>query len=127
MLKEKQRIQETFKISELEAREKIEWVSKKGDHFGYDIKSINDDGSPRYIEVKATGAACGNMNFYYTANELEASKKYGNNYYIYIVYEIMTEHPKIWVIQNPFKGENKLELIPVKYRVPLYVEHGKSI
>jgi len=63
------------------------WKSKdEGDGLGYDILSYNDDGSERYIEVKTTNGAENTM-FFITATELEACKKYGENYYLYRVFK----------------------------------------
>ena len=57
------------------------------------------------------------MDFYYTENEYETAKKHGENYHIYVVYEILTAHPKIWMIKNPFiKGEG-INMRSVKYKV----------
>lgn len=105
-------------ISKSKACKLVKHVSLESDSFGYDIQSVNHDNSPRYIEVKSTQGKVGDMTFYYTANELATAKKYGNAYYLYIVYEITTISPKIWMLQNPFL-KNKLELLPIKYRVNL--------
>lgn len=104
-----------------QAEKKVRWVSRESDSFGYDILSVNDDGSERYIEVKATTGKVGDTNFYYTAHELATAKEKGAAYYIYIVYDIMSKKPKIWQIQNPFcnKSGVKLDLIPIQYIVPI--------
>lgn len=105
-------------ISRTKACKLVKHVSRESDSFGYDIQSVNHDNSPRYIEVKATQGKVGDMTFYYTANELATAKKYGKAYYLYIVYEITSKKPKIWILQNPFI-KDKLELVPIKYRVIL--------
>lgn len=92
-------------------------VSLESDRYGYDILSLNEDGSERYIEVKATKSQKGNFSFFYTANELRAAEEYGKDYYLYVVFEVDTYTPKIWPMQNPFIGKNKLNLIPIKYNV----------
>lgn len=108
-----------FTITEAKAKKLIKWVSRESDSYGYDIQSVNKDKTPRYIEVKATRDKAGSMDFYYTENEYETAKKNGENYYIYVVYEILTTHPKIWMIKNPFiKGEG-INMRPVKYKVEL--------
>lgn len=113
------RLMKEFSITETKAKKFIKWVSRESDAFGYDIQSVNKDKTPRYIEVKATQRKVGDMDFYYTENEYETAKKYGENYYIYVVYEILTAHPKIWMIKNPFiKGEG-INIRPVKYKVEL--------
>ena len=106
-------------ITEAKAKKLVKWVSRESDSYGYDIKSVNKDKTPRYIEVKATRGKAGSMNFYYTENEYETAKKYGENYYIYVVYEILTAHPKIWMIKNPFIKGKGINMRPVKYKVEL--------
>ena len=113
------RLMKELSITEAKAKKLIKWISRESDSYGYDILSVNKDKTPRYIEVKATRGKAGSMDFYYTENEYETAKKYGENYYIYVVYEILTAHPKIWMIKNPFiKGEG-INMRPVKYKVEL--------
>lgn len=72
------------------------WKSKNdGDGLGYDVLSYNDDGTERYIEVKATNSS-EDTTFYITATELEACKKYGNDYYLYRVYKNNGEWEIVW-------------------------------
>jgi hypothetical protein len=112
-----ERIENEFKIGRESAEKYIDWKSRKGDDAcGYDIQSVNADKSPRYIEVKATQMSVGDTVFYYTENELQQAKTLGDNYCIYIVYDILTPNPKIWNMGNPFKN-SLLELQPIKYRV----------
>lgn len=127
VLAEIRRISKELSISEDEAKKKVKRVSLESDSYGYDILSVNKDGSPRYIEVKATSRKCGDMDFYYTANELETAKQYGKDYYLYIVYEITTKQPRIWVVNNPFIGKEPLELQPIKYRVPIKAQFIKKL
>ena len=117
------RLMKELSITEAKAKKLIKWVSRESDSYGYDIQSVNIDKTPKYIEVKATRGKAGSMDFYYTENEYETAKKYGEDYYIYVVYEILTAHPKIWMIKNPFiKGEG-INMRPVKYKVELRIEH----
>ena len=113
------RLIKELSISESKAKKLIKWVSRESDAFGYDIQSVNKDHTPRYIEVKATQKRVGDMDFYYTENEYETAKKYGQDYYIYVVYEIQSSHPKIWVIKNPFNDSVGILMKPVKYKVQL--------
>ena len=105
-------------ISKMKASKLVKHVSRESDSYGYDILSVNPDNSPRYIEVKATQGKVGDMTFYYTANELATAKKYSKAYYLYIVYEITSKKPKIWILQNPFL-KDELKLVPIKYKVNL--------
>lgn len=119
MQAETKRLIEELSITEAKAKKLIKWVSRESDAFGYDILSVNKDNSPRYIEVKATQRKVGDMDFYYTENEYETAKKYGKDYYIYVVYEILTPYPKVWVIKNPFEDGEGVKMKPVKYKVQL--------
>ena len=106
-------------ITEAKAKKLIKWLSRESDAFGYDIQSVDKGKTPRYIEVKATQRKVGDMDFYYTENEYETAKKFGQNYYIYIVYEILTPHPKVWIVKNPFDEGLGIKMKPVKYKVQL--------
>lgn len=120
---ETKRLMEELSITEAKVKKLIKWVSRESDAFGFDIQSVNKDKTPRYIEVKATQRNVGDMDFYYTENEYETAKKYGKDYYIYVVYEILTPHPKVWVIKNPFEDGEGVKMKPVKYKVELSVKH----
>ena len=115
-----------FSISESKAKKLIKWVSRESDSYGYDIRSVNGDKTPRYIEVKATQRNVGDMDFYYTENEYETAKRFGRDYYIYVVFEILTPYPKIWVIQNPFDAGVGIKMKPVKYKVQLSTSNKKD-
>lgn len=98
---------------------KIERVSLESDSLGYDILSYETDGTKRFIEVKATRSKVGSANFFYTANELRTAKE-TDNYYIYMVYDVTSESPKVWAINNPFNPENKNTVkTPINYRVTI--------
>lgn len=94
----------------------------KFDYLGYDIESFETDGSPRYIEVKATRSKIGAANFFLSANELEKAHEL-RNYFIYMVYDILSTKPKVWIIDNPFNPENKKVVkTPISYRVVINTE-----
>ena len=113
------RLMNELSISESKAKKLIQWVSRESDTYGYDIKSVNSDKTPRYIEVKATQRNVGDMDFFYTENELETAKRLGKDYYLYVVFEILTPHPKVWAIKNPFDDGVGINMKPVKYKVQL--------
>ncbi len=53
---------------------RIEWTSRvRGDGAGYDVRSVNDDGTERLIEVKTTGLGK-YFPFSVTANEVRCSQ-----------------------------------------------------
>ncbi|TWH82560.1 DUF3883 domain-containing protein [Sedimentibacter saalensis] len=101
---------------------KIKHISIENDSAGYDILSFDEYGNEIYIEVKSTTAKPGDANFYLTSNELERAKG-DMNYWIYIVFEVNTDAPKIWKINNPFeKNKDEIKLIPLSYNVKICVE-----
>ncbi|MFA8451182.1 MAG: DUF3883 domain-containing protein [Bacteroidales bacterium] len=96
--------------------------SEKDDRLGYDIQSLDENGSVKYIEVKATRKQKGDANFIITANERKKAELL-DNYHIYVVFEAHTLHPKIWQIKEPFKEhQKKINLTPINYRVSISVK-----
>ncbi len=94
----------------------------KFDYIGYDIDSFEPDGTPKQIEVKATKSGLGQANFFLSSNELAKSQEL-KNYYVYMVYGILTQTPKVWRIPNPFKPENKKVVkTPISYRVQINIK-----
>ena len=82
-----------------EYAEKIRWISKESDSYGYDIESfdIDENGNiyPIKIEVKTT-ASKADTEFFVTKNELEVSKEYKKSYFIYRVYDAKGLNPKFY-------------------------------
>ncbi len=98
---------------------KVERVSLTSDTYGYDILSFEVDGTEKYIEVKATRAKVGSANFFFTANELREAKQ-SKNYFIYMVYDVVSVSPKVWVIKNPFNPENaNTVMTPINFRISI--------
>ena len=95
---------------------KIEHVSEEeGDGAGYDIKSFNPDGSVKYIEVKTTRGSASTP-FFITYTELEYSKRYSNEYYLYRVFEYDSEvnAGKVYIIQG--RINQSFNLFPTVFR-----------
>lgn len=77
---------EKCKLKELGITKEVEHTSiKDGDGLGYDILSYNEKGEKIYIEVKTTVDNFDSP-IYITENELQASEKYKNCYYLYRVF-----------------------------------------
>lgn len=95
--------------------ESIEHVSKDNDGAGYDIMSFEENGDPRYIEVKTT-TSINNVDFYLTRNELETMEKH-ENYWVYVVTGIYQDEPVI----SPFEKSKlkELELVPVLFKAAI--------
>lgn len=117
MMAEVDRLMKENCLSKAEAKKMVIRKSLESDAIGYDILSANPDGSLRYIEVKATTRKAGDMSFFYTINELQTAEKLKEDYYVYLVYEILSKNPKIWVLKNPFIGDQRLTLEPIKFKV----------
>jgi hypothetical protein len=63
----------------------------------------------------------GDANFFLTINELKTAQE-KENYHIYLVYDILSKEPKIWIIGNPFNPENKnVNLEPINFKVSIKV------
>ena len=113
---EKERLKKTI------YKDQVERVSLISDSLGYDILSFEEDGKERYIEVKATSSKVGDANFFLTINELKTAQE-KENYYIYLVYDIFSREPKIWIIDNPFNPENiNINIEPINFKVSIKVK-----
>ena len=97
---------------------RIEYTALEDVSAGYDIKSydakLNENGSavPRFIEVKAVSAR--DYKFNWTRNEIEKSKLYRQNYYLYLLPVIGNKKfdlKSLKVIRDPYpniyKGRNE--------------------
>lgn len=85
------RLIETLSIDRTSAIQNVQHLSRlQGDGLGYDISSINVDGSPRYIEVKTTSGGF-NQPFYMSKNERHFFEEYGDSAFIYRVFNFNRE------------------------------------
>ena len=74
-----------------ELAEKVKWVAKKADGYGYDIESFEFDTEKSawekiYIEVKTTSQLRKETPFFVSENERRVSKEKGKSFYIYRVF-----------------------------------------
>lgn len=97
-----------FEISRLSALLKknaaryVQHLSQlQGDGLGYDILSVNGDGTPRFIEVKTTSGSLGTP-FYMSENERHFFEEYGDSAFLYCVYEFdtLTRNAKVEIISK---------------------------
>lgn len=96
------RLIETLSIERAKAMQNVQHLSRlQGDGLGYDISSINDDGSPRYIEVKTTSGDF-NQPFFMSENERRFFEEYGDSAFIYRVYNFDKEarHGSVKIISS---------------------------
>ena len=77
----------------------VDHPADRNEYPGYDIKSFEVDGSPRYIEVKSSLAEKGA--YFVSRNEWDAAKKHGEQYWLYVVPKIFKKHVVIKAIQDP--------------------------
>lgn len=85
------RLIEILSIERASATQNVQHLSRlQGDGLGYDISSINNDGSPRYIEVKTTSGGF-NQPFYMSKNEKHFFEDYEDSAFIYRVYNFNRE------------------------------------
>ena len=104
---------------------KVKRLSLESDSYGFDILSYENTGEERLIEVKATMSRVGLANFYLTKNELNIANK-NSNYYIYVVFDLSSQTPKVWSIKNPFNPMNRfIEIEPIAYQVKIPNEKGR--
>ena len=89
----------------------------QGDGLGYDIESFDEKGRKMFIEVKTTTQRFSTP-FFVTRTELERSKKEGDNYFLYRVYNFDLEKSigEIHVIQGSMEDYC---LEPENYQVRL--------
>ncbi|MBT3417031.1 DUF3883 domain-containing protein [Candidatus Woesearchaeota archaeon] len=95
---EKQRLKELDILSK-----NIEHVAKVNVSAGFDIKSWETNKKERYIEVKAVSLS--DYKFHWSRNEIEKSKLYRNQYYLYLL-PVVTNNvfdvELMEIIRNPF-------------------------
>jgi hypothetical protein len=96
--------------------ERIDRVSvSQGDHVGYDIQSFDPDGRPRRIEVKTT--RFGLMTpFFASANEVETSKRFGDEYHLYRLFKF-EKSPKLFIVNGSLRDRFKLKPIQFQARI----------
>jgi Domain of unknown function (DUF3883) len=92
---------------------KVVWVADQiGDGLGYDIESFADDGSPIFIEVKATKGPI-TTPFFVTENERQVAANKGTAFRIYRLFGFGSD-PKVYTICGPL--ETSLTFEPIAYR-----------
>lgn len=110
---------ERFRLSELgrnDLAQKIDWLSERlGDGSGYDIKSYEDHGVARFIEVKTTNLGS-KSTFIVSRNELEFSQEVEDAFCLYRLFNFSTD-PGLYVLRGALPQHVTLE--PLDYRARL--------
>lgn len=93
-------------------------------NLGFDIRSIDDKGDTIYIEVKAR-ASEGKISL--TQNEWFKAQRFGEDYYLYIVFNAAT-NPELIIIKNPAKNlVPTMEFENVRFTINLQEISSKGI
>ena len=110
-------IERLTQANKAELADKIKHISLVNDAAGYDILSFNEDGSERYIEVKTTKGPIG-TDFFISPGEIKFSKV-NKEYYIYRVFEFLSEKMtgKIYIKKGDV--ENNFNLKPLQFKASL--------
>lgn len=105
------------KLGRSDLAEKIRWISKEDDGTGYDIISFDigefNNIKEKYIEVKSTEEK-DTGTFYISANELKTMEMLNKQYFIYRVYNVKSNNPKVFILSyDEFK--HKIDLTVESY------------
>lgn len=105
-----------FDVGRRDLASKVRWVSQAdGDGLGYDIRSFDESGAERWIEVKTTRG--GNATpFYLTRNENEVAKERPDAFRLYRLYDF-SKNPRLFTLTPPL--EALLTLEPMSFRASL--------
>lgn len=86
------------------------------ENLGFDIRSSDDQGNLRYIEVKARARA-GPVEL--TQNEVFKAHSLGESYFLYVVMSAASTVPALRIYQNPAAKLTMEERIERRYTVQL--------
>lgn len=105
-----------FDAGRRDLAKKVRWVAQAdGDGLGYDIRSYDEDGAEKWIEVKTTRG--GNTTpFYLTRNENEVAKERPDAFRLYRLYDF-SKRPRLFTLIPPL--EALLTLEPLTFRASL--------
>ena len=108
----------------LDLAQKIVHVSQiEGDSAGYDIRSYDTEGSPKFIEVKTTKGGA-QTPFFISPNEIDFSAKNADHYLVYRLYEFdqQTGHAKAFTLTGDISEQ--LDLEPTGFRARLVMQES---
>lgn len=80
---------------------------EEGDGAGFDIRSFNDDESPRLIEVKTTGLAKYHP-FCVSPNEVAVSEREAARYHLYRLFAFGRD-PRLYMLKGALSAVCRLE------------------
>ncbi len=77
------------KEGHIKESEEVKRISEEFVNAGYDIESFSEhNGNINEIYIEVKGSAEKELDFYWSSNELEKAKKYGEKYWIYFISEV---------------------------------------
>jgi len=97
-----------------ELANKVKWVAKEADGYGYDVLSFDENGNEKYIEVKTTTIKTHKQPFDISQNEVKTSKDKRDQYWIYRIYNVENEQPKFYKTQGDVS--NLFDLEPTSFK-----------
>lgn len=96
-----------------ELLDRVAWQSQTfGDSFGYDIRSLEDDGGERKICVKTTNYGA-RFPFQLTNRELERAQKNPDHFYLYRVFNF-SRRPQLFILPGRQLLNAELETVSVR-------------
>jgi len=102
--------------------EKVKWVAKEADGYGYDVLSYDLNGNEKYIEVKTTKLDK-DQPFEISANELRTSYEFKDQYWIYRIFSLDTKQPEFYKTQGEMNKHYDLE--PTSFKA--YIKKKEEI
>lgn len=90
---------------------RVDWVSRRAVGKGYDIKSFDEDGAVRYIEVKATIGT--SVTFHISDSEWSAAERMRRAYWIYRVVGALRGPRVVARVRDPVRAERDRRLVRV--------------
>lgn len=108
-------IQRLTDLGLIDLAQRVEHVATCSDGDGYDVLSFDEHGVEKYIEVKTTKQSKGTA-FFISRNEVEVSRKKGDQYWIYRVYALKDSSDKacFYALQGPV--DRHFDLTPESYK-----------
>lgn len=107
---------ERWRLAQLGAGQLADQVvhaaSVEGDGLGYDIRSFEADGKPRYIEVKTTSFG-DRTPFFVSANEVRFAREHLDQFHLYRLFDFRA-HPRLFLLDGSIDKHCNLD--PATYR-----------
>ena len=90
---------EQARVEKLGRSAEVVWTADANPYADHDIQSVDDDGAPLWVEVKATTGRDGR--FVWPVSEFKLAARERSRYVLYRVYEADTENPRFKRVRDP--------------------------